>query len=588
MGVQIDTEVPLKREAWGTGARDRQEGASAFSGQPSSIRPGAQMVSPVPGTNGQSVIGSFLAKQKRSLKKRRAELRDLLLRAAIRLPLNGHLRAVRETCELIRNSDLLEEVWYRKKHALLTSSRADPVLHYVLRGAAEGCDPNPLFDTQWYLEKNPQVRASRLNPLVHYIETGWKQGRKLNPDFDPGLYLQANPDVAASGLEPIFHYLRTGMKEGRPLAPRAKPFFGGEPEPLGSSVASDVRLIAFYLPQFHRIPENDRWWGEGFTEWRNVRRAQALFTDHYQPHAPHGEVGYYDLADESVLERQANMARCFGIHGFCFHHYWFGGKRLLEMPTERLLRTGKPDFPFCLCWANENWTRTWDGAEKEVLIAQQHSPQDDERFIRDLLRFFKDPRYIRVNGLPVLLIYRISLLPDPVATIERWRRVCRTEGLGEIFVLGVQGFDLIDPRPMGLDGAVEFPPHNCCEPLLSAPPFGSHNGFRGSCFDYSQVRWAVSKRRSFDYRLFRGVMPSWDNTPRRLQRASLFLNANPQDYYFWLNWAVRDTRERLRGEERLVFANAWNEWAEGCHLEPDERYGFAWLNATARAIVDCP
>jgi hypothetical protein len=531
-------------------------------------------------------IGSFVARQKHSLKKRRAELGDLLLRAAVRLAWRGDSRGVREACELIRSSQLIEEGWYRRKYAHLLSSRTDAVLHYVMRGAKEGCDPNPLFDTRWYLEQNPQVRESGVNPLVHYLERGWKEGRPPHRYFDPRLYLEANPEVAAAGLEPAGHYLRAGMKEGRRLTPEARQVFSQDPEAPGKPAAVDVRLIAFYLPQFHRIPENDAWWGEGFTEWTNVRRAEALFAGHYQPHVPRREVGYYDLAEEGVLERQADMARRFGIHGFCFHHYWFGGKRLLEMPTERLLRTGKPDFPFCLCWANENWSRTWDGAEKKILMAQQHSPEDDERFIRDLLRFFKDPRYIRVNGRPVLLVYRPSLLPDAAGTIERWRRVCRAEGPGEIFVLGVQGFDFSDPRPIGMDGAVEFPPHNGCEPLLGPAPFGRRDGFRGSCFDYAQVRWAMMKRRAPEYRLFRGVMPSWDNTPRRLERASLFLNANPQDYYCWLRWVVRETRERFRGEERLVFANAWNEWAEGCHLEPDERDGFAWLNATYRALTE--
>jgi glycosyltransferase involved in cell wall biosynthesis len=285
------------------------------------------------------------------------------------------------------------------------------------------------------------------------------------------------------------------------------------------------------------------------------------------------------------MERQALMARSFGIHGFCFHHYWFGGKRLLEMPVERMLRTGKPDFPFCLCWANENWTRRWDGMDNEILIAQEHSPEDDELFIRDVARFMRDPRYIRVQGRPLLVIYRPLLLPDPAATFKRWRQVCRAKGVGDIFLVAVQGFNFADPRPLGLDAAVEFPPHGAALPSLTPLQHPGARQFPGQLYDYQQLQFTMQSRRIPDYRLFRGIMPSWDNTARRAEKGTVFVNAAPQDYYLWLSHIVRETRARYKGDERLVFINAWNEWAEGCHLEPDYRHGFAWLNATRRALL---
>jgi glycosyltransferase involved in cell wall biosynthesis len=525
------------------------------------------------------------AKHARSLKKRRAEARELWMRVAVRLHWSESLRHLRQQCKLIRESQLLEENWYRTKYSELVTSRTDPVLHFLRYGAAQWCDPNQLFDTRWYLEQNPDVAAAGINPLIHYIQAGWKEGRQPNIHFHPRLYLEANPDVAAGGLEPLAHYLRVGIKERRPWQPSTMLSFTRDPEDTTKWPAPDVRLLAFYLPQFHSIPENDSWWGKGFTEWTNVRRGKPQFPGHYQPHVPHPEVGYYDLNEPDVMERQAELARKFGIHGFCFHHYWFAGKRLLEMPVERMLRTGKPDFPFCLCWANENWTRRWDGMHNEILIAQEHSPEDDVLFIRDVVRIMRDRRYIRIQGRPLLLIYRPLLLPDPAATFSHWRHVCRAKGVGQVFLAGVQGFGFSDPRTLGLDAAIEFPPHGAELKSLSVAEHEAARHFAGQLYDYQQLQLSMQSRRLQEYRLFRGIMPSWDNTARRLEKGTVFVNTGPQDYYLWLSHIVRETRARYKGDERLVFINAWNEWAEGCHLEPDERHGFAWLNATRRALL---
>jgi GT2 family glycosyltransferase len=358
-------------------------------------------------------------------------------------------------------------------------------------------------------------------------------------------------------------------------------------EPPGADIEPaelDVKAIAFYLPQFHCIPENDEWWGKGFTEWTSVRRGRPQFWDHYQPHVPHPDIGYYDLTDASVMENQMQMARQFGIYGFCFYYYWFNGRRLLEMPTNRLVSSGKPDFPFCFCWANHHWTRGWDGHEGEVLMAQEESHGSDERFIRDMLPAFRDPRYIRINGRPLLVLYRPGLLSDPKATFAHWREFCRREGIGEIYLAGFKAFDLQDPEEFGMDAAVECPHHSLEVPNSDDEELSIFNNFRGKICDYKKVAENFLNAPAGNSRLFRNVMPSWDNTARRQGRGIIFIGSKPDVYCRWLHRAVLQTRRLPNPDERVIFINAWNEWAEGAHLEPDERYRYAWLNATRLAL----
>jgi GT2 family glycosyltransferase len=344
-----------------------------------------------------------------------------------------------------------------------------------------------------------------------------------------------------------------------------------------------VRAIAFYLPQYHPIPENDAWWGKGFTEWSNVARARSLFPGHRQPRVP-ADLGFYDLRLAEVREAQAELAARHGLAGFCYYYYWFGGRRLLERPLLEVLALKRPDFPFCVCWANENWTRRWDGHDHEVLIRQQHSPEDDRLFLESLLPCFEDARYIRVKGRPLLLLYRPQLLPDVARTTATWRRVAREAGAGELYLAAVQSFDTtwdVDPRPWGFDAAVEFPPHGLAVP--TAPPRGSPRG--GRFFDYAKSAERFMSRPVPLYPLLRTVMPSWDNSPRRRERADIFLNGSSEAYGRWLQTIVDQTRRLRSGDERLVFINAWNEWAEGNYLEPDHDHGHAYLEATARALA---
>ncbi len=352
----------------------------------------------------------------------------------------------------------------------------------------------------------------------------------------------------------------------------------------GVSIPDDVRLIAFYLPQLHPIPENDRWWGRGFTEWTNVTRARPVFRGHYQPHLP-SELGFYDLRVPEVREEQARLAREHGIHGFCYYHYWFGGKRLLERPFEEVLASGRPDFPFCLCWANEPWTRRWDGGEHDVLMAQVHSEEDDERFVQSLFPAFRDARYIRVQGRPLLIVYRASLLPDPARTVATWARQCRAAGLPPPFVLAALTFDVGDPRPFGYDGAVEFPPHQAREPSRIEGFRLLDPQYEGRVYHYvDAARWFLDRPEP-PYPLFSSVMTGWDNTPRRQRHSLVYVGSTPERYGEWLGEAIQRTRQRHPPDRRLVFVNAWNEWGEGAHLEPDQRHGRAYLEATREALA---
>lgn len=345
-----------------------------------------------------------------------------------------------------------------------------------------------------------------------------------------------------------------------------------------------VKAISFYLPQYHPIPENDAWWGKGFTEWVNVSKAVPNFIGHYQPRLP-GELGYYDLRVPEVMRRQVELAQKFGLYGFCFYYYWFNGRRLLDLPLDQFTRDPEISFPFCLCWANENWTRTWDGLDKEVLIEQDHSPDSDFAFIEDIIPYLKNPRYIRINDRPVLIVYRPQIITDPELTAHRWRTYCRDIGLGNLYLVAIQSGDIIDPRTLGFDAAVEFPPHGIPTLATKNPNLKITNkNFNGLIYDYRQIAEQMSNKTSPEYRLYKTVITGWDNTPRRQDQPLIFHYSSPLVYQSWLSSVVKYTVKNLPDCERFVFINAWNEWAESTYLEPDRKYGYAYLDATARAL----
>jgi hypothetical protein len=360
-------------------------------------------------------------------------------------------------------------------------------------------------------------------------------------------------------------------------------FVQHQQEPPPPSSDAEVKAIAFYLPHYHPIPENDAWWGKGVTEWTHVTRATPQFAGHYQPQLP-GELGFYDLRYDDVRERQARLAREHGIHGFCYSYSWFNGRRVLERPLEMMLEAGTPDFPFCICWANENWTGRWDGLDQEVLIEQTYDETSDLAFIEDVLPILKDPRYIRIREAPLLLVYRVDLLPDPVHTSAVWRQACKEAGFEAIHLCAVETAGTSNPYAFGFDSAVQFPPHRLQTRRAGDTVKDLNPQFTGRIYDYE---WTVADEINAPqarYRRFRGVMTSWDNTARRGSASHIFVNATPEAYEVWLRGVVDATRRDLPAGERLLFINAWNDWAEGAHLEPDQKFGRAYLEATRRAL----
>lgn len=359
-----------------------------------------------------------------------------------------------------------------------------------------------------------------------------------------------------------------------------------------------LRVLAVVLPQFHPIPENDKWWGKGFTEWRNVTKARPLFDGHYQPHLP-GELGFYDLRLPETRFQQAELAKEHGISGFCYYHYWFNGKEILERPISEILSSRTPDFPFCLCWANENWTRAWDGRSREILLEQKYNDSDDIAHIRALAPYFSDKRYIRIGGKPLFIVYKVDDLPNPQRTFEAWRSEAIRLGIGEICLAQFEahgGQTTRTPRDIGLDISIEFAPdwrnlggrYYVTPKAKLAMLFGllSKAYLTHRVCEYNVMKKSILAKATPNYKFLRCVSPGFDNSPRRPTNATILLNSTPESYEDWLRNAIHWTRDNHTGDMQIVFVNAWNEWAEGNHLEPDEKYGRAYLQATLRAIQD--
>ncbi len=344
-----------------------------------------------------------------------------------------------------------------------------------------------------------------------------------------------------------------------------------------------AKAIAFYLPQYHRFKENDEWWGTGFSEWRNVARAAPRFIDHYQPRIPR-DLGFYDLGHEQTIREQASMAKANGIDAFCFYYYRFNDKRLMEKPLDLFLESDI-DHEFCIMWANENWTRTWDG-KNDVLITQDYLDENEDAFIVDTARYMKDQRYTRINNRPLFILYRPGLLPDMANTLTRWRQKWIAELGVEPVVMMVQGFGKEDPREYGFDAAIEFPPHKICDDL----PLANHQykiidpAFSGRIRHYEDaIKHSLSIEQP-GFPLIKGVTPSWDNDARRQGAGSVLHGSTPALYEQWLNGAIDYAEANPVEGASCVFVNAWNEWAEGAYLEPDVHFGHAYLNATRRAV----
>lgn len=357
-----------------------------------------------------------------------------------------------------------------------------------------------------------------------------------------------------------------------------------------------MKPIAFYLPQFHPIPENDEWWGSGFTEWSNVAKARPRFRGHYQPHIP-ADLGFYDLRLRETRMAQADLARQYGLGGFCYYHYWFNGKLLLEKPLEAVLADQEPDLPFCVCWANEPWSRRWDGQENKVLMEQDLDQYDPGAHFDYLAAAFTDPRYIRVDDKPIFLVYRIDQFPDIRSTVRQWRAKAEEMGLPGIYLCAVRSHmhNLTDAETtaLGFDAVLSFEPHSTTLRTQLVSSAVKHflprmTGFltkgRGFItYDYAtMVRSAIAKPSS-SVRNFPCVAPGWDNSARKHYGAVVIPNDDADLFEEWLRDAARRVSS-YPDDEQLVFINAWNEWAEGCHLEPDVRNGHRFLEAVRKVF----
>ena len=352
----------------------------------------------------------------------------------------------------------------------------------------------------------------------------------------------------------------------------------------------ELEVAAFYLPQFHEIPENNEWWGKGFTEWTKVQRARPFYRGHLQPQIP-TTLGYYSLDDPEVLQHQFACASRHGISSFCMYAYWFGGRRLLEKPLQSLLENPGLEVRYFLCWANESWSRVWDGGNDDLLLEQRHSAQGDLRIIDDLAEHFSDDRYVKIKGQPLFLIYRAELLDEPRRTLESLRNRAQEIGIGELHLCMVQSFNLRDPDVYGFDSAVEFVPHgsveqpNIIDPSSPASPqLYDPASWDGTLVDYNRtVEWALT-RPTPTFRWFRTAMPGWDNSPRRGDRSTIYVNDNAAAFRRWLDGIVDHTFRFGDPEARLLFINSWNEWGEGAQLEPDIDRGDARIKAVASAV----
>lgn len=361
-----------------------------------------------------------------------------------------------------------------------------------------------------------------------------------------------------------------------------------------SSRSTDVKALAFYLPQYHTFPENDKWWGKDFTEWTNVRNGESGFDGHYQPRVPHPDFGYYDLTDSSVLRKQAKLAAQHGIYGFCFYYYWFSGKRLMEKPLDLLLEHPEIELKYCLCWANENWTRAWDGQNKKILMKQNYSKEDDLNFIPDFKKYIDDKRYIRIQGKPLILVYNPAQIPNCQRSFQSWRKVAQDLGIGEILIWTCQTCNhTADSLHITdyIDAEVEFPPHNMWWRTAEIRN-ADLGGKRAFLYSYPKIaEEAVSRLKIREQRkapIYHACMLAWDNASRRKDCWFTYCGFSLKSLYHWVVSLVKEARKEFKPEERFIFINAWNEWGEGTYLEPDEKYGYANINTVSKALMGLP
>ncbi|UOE55160.1 glycosyltransferase WbsX family protein [Cytobacillus oceanisediminis] len=358
-----------------------------------------------------------------------------------------------------------------------------------------------------------------------------------------------------------------------------------------------TKVLAFFLPQFHQIPENDKWWGEGFTEWTNVKKSVPLFQNHQQPRIPEKE-NYYNLLDKDIQEWQSEIALKNGVGGFCYYHYWFNGKKLLEKPAEQMLDNKKITIPFCFSWANEPWTRAWDGKDKEILMPQEYGEEEDwEQHFEYLLPFFKDERYIKQGNKPLFLIYRLSSIKNHEGMLKYWNYRAKQEGFEGLHIISMlTSFDNKDANSENISGFVEFEPMYTIKHYLPLhtqgvrfakkkilSKFNEKNSL--DILEYKTVWDRILERQNHDLngkKIYKGAFVGWDNSPRKGTKALIINDSNPMDFQKYFGAQLQ---KALNNNEEFLFINAWNEWAEGTYLEPDKKFGNAYLQVIKNELI---
>ena len=353
---------------------------------------------------------------------------------------------------------------------------------------------------------------------------------------------------------------------------------------------NNKRIIAMHLPQYYPFPENDEWWGKGFTEWRNVAKAKPRFRNHYQPHLP-SDLGFYDLRLPECRIEQEKLATEYGIYGFCYYHYWFNGHVIMEKPVEMKLANPEEKMPFIFCWANEDWHRNWEGGFNVKLLEQKYSEEDDIAHFNYLLPYFKDSRYIRINNKPILVLYKIHYIPNLDRMIETFQTEAKKNGF-ELYICkmesaGNQGKEWMKK---GIDASIDFQPIHS-ETYLSKITIANalHFLFKKDLYpkhySYAELVKKACKLLNSDYKLYPCCCPMWDNSCRRVGRPyTAYIGSTPSLFKKWFKY-IYETFKPYSKDENLIFINAWNEWAEGCHLEPDLKHGRAYLEVI-KEVVD--
>ncbi|WP_405154092.1 glycoside hydrolase family 99-like domain-containing protein [Paenibacillus sp. FSL K6-0108] len=494
----------------------------------------------------------------------------------------------------LMKSEALGNTWksIMEKTIALVNSNHVPLVGVEQDVAVYQSTPKYVQETNWYRNmkkvfwKTPFMSNSLKSKFIYRVKRKFKPellnyevaNNKDNTE-DTEIRMAATPEntFQSDYISQILGLPESGRDSYVPITDESYQFKKGDP-----------KIIAYYLTQFHPDKHNEEWWGKGVTEWNNVCRAVPQFVGHYQPRLP-GELGFYDLRIKENMLRQIELAKMYGVHGFSFYYYWFDGERLLEKPIEMFLSDQSLDFPFSICWANENWTRRFDGTNTDILMEQPKTVESYQEVMHDMIRFLKDDRYITVENKKVITVYRPSLIPEPKKIIQYWRKYCADNGAGELYIIGVkENMVEMNLLEIGFDAISEFHPGTVYQNSKNITEEINYirKDFSGQVFDYRDL---VENQRYFEYnlpKLYRAVMPMWDNTARRNNKGMIYHGATPDLYKRWLKDVINEGANRTDIEERMVFINAWNEWGEGAYLEPDKKYGYAYLQATKEAVEE--